>query len=97
MKLQYRKALNIAEDERILFKTPELSNHAVGVVRSGNEIFIKILGSVNRDFRDGPDDMTYWPLLHIDAVRLSVKVYDILQSDDWKNNTQGLYFETWRT
>jgi hypothetical protein len=97
MKTNYRNAMNIAEDERILFKLPEMPNHAVGVVRAGKDLFIKILGSVDRNFREGPDDMTYWPNLPIEAVRLSVKVYDIFQNDDWKNYTQGIYFETWRT
>lgn len=97
MMFPYRKALGLAEDERILFKTPELENHAVGVLRGDSSVFIKVLGSVSKDFKGGPDDVTHWHAVPVEAARLAVKVYDIMQNDDWKNHTQGLYFETWRS
>ena len=97
MKFQYRKALNLSLDDRILFKTPALPNHAVGVMRVGNEVSIKILASVSKDFKSGPDDVTYWPNIPPEAAKLAVAVYDIFQVDDWRSNTSGIYFETYRS
>lgn len=96
MKMDYRAGLNIAPNERVLFKDPALPNQAVGVVRSDNVIYIKILSSTVGDFRDGPEDVTYWPAMGIGAVVLATKVYGILQHDDWQNRVGSLILETWR-
>lgn len=97
MKMDYRVGLNIAPNERILFRDQNLKGYAVGVVRSDALLYIKVLGSVVDDFRDGPDDLTYWPTIPVGAVKLATKVYDILQHDDWQNRVGALTLETWRT
>ena len=97
MKADYRSSLNIAPNERLLFTTPTLKNYAVGVLRSGNKLHFKVLHSTSNDFKDGPADLTYFPEMPPEALRLIVKVYEAMLRDDWQNYLGGVQYVTWRT
>ena len=98
MRFPYRAGLNIAEDTRIVFKSETLKGYAIGVMREPTgTVAIVILSSASGDFVYGPVMLDYWFNLTPDLVKLSIRVYDIFQNDDWQSHTDGLYFETYRT